>query len=331
MRILQVLLSPRIGGAESAANSLASVWREEGHEVFIAYLDSRGVAPLRRLRHLRQEVHVLRPDVVVSHSALPSIYSRLAVSTSVAPVVCVLHSAARDLDDVKLRFAEIFLRHRAAAVVAVSAAQVVEYQSHFPREQVDLVPNGVGEEFSPSDVSPETFCVVSVGRVARQKDPYTWAGIASQASADDPRLHFEWVGPTGVDSEYERLERVYQPDEGPVRFVGPTDDVASALRRARVMLHTAEREAHSVALLEAAASGLPIVCTEEVGRGLPDWIVREEFTAGDVEGGLAALRRVVTDVDSFSGRARMTAPRVFEEFGVRACARRYVDIFQRVL
>ncbi len=113
MRILQILLSPRIGGAETAANSLTSVWREHGHEVDTAFLDARGAAPVRRLRHIREEVRAFRPDVIVSHSALPNIYARLAVRRSVAPVVCVLHSAARDFDDAKLRLAETLLRHRA--------------------------------------------------------------------------------------------------------------------------------------------------------------------------------------------------------------------------
>jgi len=331
MRILQILLSPRIGGAESAANSLASVWREGGHEVDTSFLDARGAAPVRRVRHIREEVHAFRPDVVVSHSALPNVYARLAVRKSVAPVVCVLHSAARDLDDGKLRLAETLLRYRAAAVIAVSASQVDEYRSRFPDQRIDLIPNGVGSQFFPADDAPTEFRIVSIGRVAGQKDPDTWAGIARRVTATLGDVQFDWVGPTDVDPEYSTLVRALDAGEDAIRFVGPSDDVPAALRRSRMLLHTARREAHSVALLEAAAAGLPIVCTSEVGVGLPGWIVREEFSAGDVDGGVAAVRRVVDNIDAFQARAVSQAPRVVEEYGARVCAGRYLDVFDRLV
>ncbi len=86
-----------------------------------------------------------------------------------------------------------------------------------------------------------------------------------------------------------------------------------------------------MALLEAAATGLPIVCTSEVGLGLPDWIVREEFDAGNVDGGVAAVRRVLEDFDAFQARAISQAPRVLEEYGARVCAERYLDVFDRLV
>lgn len=326
-----MLLSPRIGGAESAASSLESAWARQGHISETVYLDARGSDPFRRLRHLTREVRAFGPDVVVSHSALPNVFTRIAVRRSLVPVVCVLHSATRDFDDLKLRFAEKILGMRTAATIAVSPAQVVEYQSHFPNRRVDLVPNGVGEGFAPTSVPAGDVRVVSIGRVARQKDPTTWAQIASLASSRDPKLRFEWFGPTGIDSAYAALEQELRSDSGAVTFAGPTDDVSGALGTARIMLHTAEREAHSVALLEAAASGLPIICTTRVGRDLPDWIVRKEFVAGDPESGLAALEQVLAELPSLEARARTTAKRVTEVFGVEACAARYVEIFRRVL
>jgi len=330
MRILQVLLSERIGGAESAASSLASEWRAKGHDSVTVYLDSKGNRAFSRVRYLFEEIRALKPDVVVSHSALPNLYTRAAAIGLGVPVVCVLHSAARDFDDVKIRVSERLLRFATAAVVAVSASQVSEYRSHFPRARVDLIPNGVEGKFSPASEMPPGFRILSVGRVVHQKDPDTWSQIARAMYAKDERLRFVWIGPTGLDSDLSSLENVLKGSVE-AQFAGPSSDVATELRQSRFLLHTAHREAHSVALLEAAASGLPIVCTREVGAGLPNWVVREEFVAGDVASGVRAVSHVVSEIEVYEGLARAAAAKVVREFGVGACADRYLQVFSRMV
>lgn len=329
MRILQVLVSERIGGAETAASSLASEWRAKGHESRTIYLDSKGSRPLSRVRHLAGRMRALKPDVVVSHSALPNLYARIAAIGMRVPVVCVLHSAARDFDDFKIRLAEKVLRFKTAAVIAVSASQVEEYRRRFPRARVDLIPNGVGSGFSPAPEVTTGFRILSVGRVVQQKDPATWVEIASRMHAMDKRLEFAWVGPTGMDADLVSIENSLA-GRVETKFVGPSNDVGAELRASRLLLHTAHREAHSVALLEAAASGLPIVCTHEVGASLPDWVVREEFIAGDWESGVGALAQVLSRIEVYEGQARATAVKVVSDFGVQACAERYLEVFTRL-
>lgn len=331
MRVLQVLLSPRIGGAESAASSLASAWAESGIVSEIVYLDSRGTRPSSRLGYLSKQIRRFRPDIVLSHSAIPNLYSRIAKGLMATPVVCVLHSATRDLDDSKLLLLERILRSRAAAIIAVSSTQVSEYQAHFPRQALDLIPNGISHEYTPAPTIPNDVRVVTVGRVVDQKDPRTWAAITQLSAKVDHHILFEWVGPVDLDPGYSSLVSRYSDPSAPQRFVGPTDRVIDALRRSRLLLHTAHREAHSVALLEAAATGLPIVCTKEVGRQLPPWIVRQEFEEGNAEDGHAALRRVIDDLEDFESRARQQAWRVLREFGIRGSSERYLDVFHRVL
>lgn len=246
-------------------------------------------------------------------------------------MVCVLHSATRDLDNPKLLFAEKILRRRAAAIVAVSSTQVAEYTSHFPQQKLELIPNGIGDQYTPSQTIPSDVRVVTIGRVVDQKDPQTWVEITRLSVAVHQHVRFEWVGPVDMDPAYSSLVARYSDESAPQRFVGPTNRVVDALRKSRVLLHTAHREAHSVALLEAAAAGLPIVCTKEVGRQLPPWVVRQEFDEGNAEDGHAALRRVIDDLDGFETRAREQAPRVLREFGIRSSSDRYLDVFRRLV
>lgn len=77
----------------------------------------------------------------------------------------------------------------------------------------------------------------------------------------------------------EYLERLQTSVEtwgltGPIRFQGRTDDAARVLREADVLVHAARQEPWGRVLLEAAASGLPIVATDVGGT-------REMFPDGE--------------------------------------------------
>jgi glycosyltransferase involved in cell wall biosynthesis len=81
---------------------------------------------------------------------------------------------------------------------------------------------------------------------------------------------------------------------GAVELVGHTENVAARLGELDVFLFTSHREGLSVAILEAMASGLPVVATD-VG-GTREQVVEGENgfvrAAGDVEGLAEACARL---------------------------------------
>lgn len=324
MRILQVLLSPRIGGAESAASALAEAWKSAGVHCDLAYVD--GDEPrnqVQRVHELRKHVRRSAPDAIVSHSAIPNIYARL--SSSGRPVFCVLHSATRDFDDRKLRAAERLLARRTTAVIAVSQEQRREYLSHFPRQRVVVIPNGISAGFTPSLRYDPDAPIVTVGRVAGQKNPALWAATARTICNEDSAATFEWYGPTSVEQEWAGLVGDHSDPEGRIVFRGPTAHVADVLRTASIFFHPARREAHSVAILEAAATGLPIVCSADVAATLPDWLPRSTFEAGHADQAITALREVKTNLAAWRDRALLAVPRVQQVFSLSQTAQNYLD------
>jgi len=323
MQILQVLLSPRIGGAESAAASLAEVWEGRGIACHIAYLDrDKPGGAFARVSGLRAAVREIQPDVIISHSALPNAYSRLVAGG--IPVICVLHSAARDFDDPKLKFAEHLLQRRTRSVVAVSSAQREEYVALFPKQRVVVIPNGVSSRFTPAAEFDPRGPVVTIGRVVAQKDPVLWSLTTRTLCAENDDVFFEWFGPLSQGSLPDADERWHLDAGSRARLRGPIDNVERVLQRASVFFHPARREAHSVALLEAAATALPIVCSDEVAQTLPEWLPVSVFASGDASDATRAVREVLVDLASWRREAVLAASRVISEFGIERAASSYL-------
>ncbi|KTS04871.1 hypothetical protein NS283_07995 [Microbacterium testaceum] len=248
------------------------------------------------------------------------------------PVICVLHSAARDFDDPKLKFAERLLQRRTRSVVAVSSAQREEYAALFPMQRVVVIPNGVSSRFTPATEFDARGPIVTIGRVVAQKDPALWSLATRTLCEENEDVLFEWFGPLSQGSLPDADERWHLDAGSRARFRGPIDDVERVLRGASVFFHPARREAHSVALLEAASTALPIVCSDEVARTLPGWLPLSVFASGDASDATRAVREVLRDLASWRRQAVLAASRVTSEFGIESAASSYlaeVDFVQR--
>ncbi len=113
-------------------------------------------------------------------------------------------------------------------------------------------------------------------------------------------------------------------------FKGETADVASVLARASLLVHAASREAHSIGLLEAAAVGVPIVCSDSVSRGLPDWIPVETFAAGSRKELERAVVTVLERIEDARRAALEASRRVREEFTAERCALSYYELLKEI-
>ncbi len=91
-----------------------------------------------------------------------------------------------------------------------------------------------------------------------------------------------------------------------VVFAGPRDDVARLLLAADVMVHPARKEATGTVLAEAAASGLPVVCSGNCGyaylvRQAGGFVLDEPFNLGQM---VRELRRMLGSLKTLRGRQR---------------------------
>jgi alpha-1,3-rhamnosyl/mannosyltransferase len=205
---------------------------------------------------------------------------------------------------------------RADQVIAVSEKtkrDVVDLYGIAP-DKVTVTPHGVDPAFSPDDSEGGGY-VLFVGAIQARKDPLAAADAAAAAG-----LPLIVVGP-----EKERgLANELRARGADVRgWVGQLE-LADLYRGAAALVLPSRFEGFGVPVLEAMASGTPVVLSDDAA-------LRE--VAGDAgvyaDGGDfgAALRRALDD------RARWSAAGLerAKEFSWEESARRTADVYRRVL
>jgi glycosyltransferase involved in cell wall biosynthesis len=159
--------------------------------------------------------------------------------------------------------------HKARVVVAVSdQVRRVLVRSGIPRENIKVIENGVDvEEFAPGPAGraalglPEHATVaLFVGDI---RTPRKNLDTVLRALVTTPGLHLAVAGST-KDSPYPALARRLGL-AGRVHFLGYRRDIAALMRAADLFVFPSRYETFGLALLEAMASGLPVITARTVG------------------------------------------------------------------
>lgn len=203
-------------------------------------------------------------------------------------------------------------------------------------ERVQVVPPGVDlDEFEVTTL-PESPVALLLGAIAPWKRPDLALEVVALAARELPELRLVIAGhPVGRESAglLERLrERAARPDlAGRVEFAGALPDPRPALAGASCLLHCAEREPFGIVLLEAMASGRPVVAP---AAGGPLEIVAEGcgrlYAPGDAAAAAAALVATLTDPDVERTGQRARA-RVAERYASAVVNERWREATAHVL
>jgi glycosyltransferase involved in cell wall biosynthesis len=218
-------------------------------------------------------------------------------------------------DRIVFRFAVRRAVGRAARVLTVSERTRRDLVALYgvPERTIVVTPNGVDPTFAPGG-RPDSYALF-VGAIQRRKDPLAAAEAASAAG-----LRLVAVGPRKDERLAQELERA----GADVRGYLPADQLADLYRRAACVVLPTRHEGFGLPVLEAMASGTPVVAT-------PDEAVRE--VAGDAalyadRAGLAdAIRRVPAERERLvaAGLERARA------FSWEETARRTLEVYVAVL
>jgi glycosyltransferase involved in cell wall biosynthesis len=216
---------------------------------------------------------------------------------------------------------------------------------HVPRDRVHYLPNAVdltrfrlpaaGEREAVRAAAgwpADALVCLYVGRLSEEKG--VMDVLAAWRQIRQPQALLVLVGPdmTGHPLDAGPLARRYVAEHGlqhVVRFHGASDDVARLLRGADAYVQPSHYEAFSNAVIEAMATGLPVVASR-VG-GMLDCIVDNEngllATPADPHDLAARLQRVLEDPAlraRLGTRARQT---VIDDFDEVKIFRKFADLF----
>lgn len=192
------------------------------------------------------------------------------------------------------------------------------------------------ERFRPSPTPPGARVLV-LGAIVPWKRPDLALEIAALAARELPELRLVLAGHAVGPGSRRLLDalrrRAAEPDlAGRVELPGPLPDPAEALRGSSCLLHCADREPFGVVLVEAMASGRPVIAP---AAGGPLEIVSSDcgrlFPPGDAHAGARAVVELLGDRDKARRAGERGRLRAEERFGLASAGRRWREAAAPVL
>lgn len=350
MRIVVVMHSHALGGAERHVLTLLDGLRARGHQAHFAgprngwlgeqvrslgipvlHLGMHGMydalSALKLGRYLRQ----IDADLVHGHSMRGTRYAVWAGARAGVPAVGTAHSttAGRWLQG-------------AQRIIPVSAAVLASLREQGYGEELEApvypgVPdNGVLTPAQRSarraafGLAPQDQALVMLGRLVPEKG-HDLAIAALRRLGDLPVKLFlygdgdaEWIAQLRAQIEREQLQTR-------VQFLGRQDDACRTLGTFDIFLQPSRREALSLSLLEASAQALPIIASE-VG-GIPE-IVHDRETGllvptDDADRLAESIRSLIQDRPAAQRLGAAARRQYLQQFTVTAMMSRIEAVYAR--
>jgi glycosyltransferase involved in cell wall biosynthesis len=194
-----------------------------------------------------------------------------------------------------------------------------------PADEAARVRTGLGGGSRPGDRFLVTM-VAEFGAVKRHA-----LALEAFSRVRDARTHLALVGDGPLEGRVRaQVERLGLSER--VTFAGYRRDIPAVLAASDVLLLTSEREGLNRSVLEAMASGIPVVGTDT--RGIADavgngagWIVMKDDPLGLAE----AIDAAAADPDEVARRGAAARERACAEFGMDSIVAAYDGLYREAL
>jgi glycosyltransferase involved in cell wall biosynthesis len=223
---------------------------------------------------------------------------------------------------------------KASAIVACSQVFKNRAQKFLPSIAIDVIPNGVDlDRFYPekSQRMPDMARLLTVGRLSATKRVEMLVDVVEILHKNGCKIHFTIVGGGASEQQLRQIlteRKVAEIIEVTGRVEQET--MPQVYRRHDIFVSASMQEGMSNAMLEAMASGLPIITTRCEGV--------EELIAGNgiiiekpnAEGIAAAIMQLIQDKHLFSSMSAASRKHA-ELFSWSSVANQYLQYYDDVL
>ena len=323
-------------GADAAVAARLETFGVNYHSVT---LDRTGMNPLRDVRFIFNFARFLRtdpPDIFLGYNIKPVIYGSLAARRARVPRIFSLMSG------LGYAFTEGNARQRLVGRVARSLYRLtlphsaaVFFQNpddlklfldlgllHDSRRAVRINGSGVDlDVFSAAPVFSQPLVFLFVARLLREKGVLEYIEAARRLKDRYPNVHFQLLGRYDTNPSAIKAEQVESwQRNGFVEYLGAATDVRPFLANSSVfVLPSYYREGIPMSVLEAMATGRPIVttdvpgCRETVVEGENGFLV----PARNVAALSTAMERLIRSPDLLAPMGRRSREIAVELFDVK--------------
>lgn len=345
MRILHILSTDHISGAENVAADLCMMFNDEHESAYCSpegqireSLSSRGVTfiPIAAATgtEVKRAIQLFLPDIVHAHGIRATVATVMA-GTKI-PIVSHLHGNGEDMRRVSVKAMTYALSsQRAASIITVSESILQDYvfRSVIQKKSTCLrnilyMPRIA--RLVEQDEQKYAFDFVFLGRIAYPKNPARVAQVAAAVLKKHPGLTFGVIGDGGMKGV---MEEVFEAEgvSDQVVFTGNLPFPYKALGQAKCMLMCSHFEGTPIAALEAMALGVPIVSTpvdgmkEIVAEGMTGYLSDEDAEL------VAAVERILLEPGAHADMSAGTVARFNQLNDERGYRRQILGIYEQAL
>lgn len=253
---------------------------EQVDEIYPLFISRKGINPLIdfiTILNFLRIINRLKPDCILTFSIKPVIYGSLACRVLKVPCIAMITglgtgfllnnwitSIIKRLYRVALRNVEVvFFQNEDDKEIFLESRLVKLSQCRMiPGSGVDI------ERFSYQEVPKKKIAVfILIARMLADKGIFEFVEAAKIVKQYYPHTEFQLLGPLGVQNRtaVSNFQMQTWEDQGLIKYLGETDDVASFIKNSTCVVLPSYREGTSRVLLEAAAMGRPIITTNVPG------------------------------------------------------------------
>jgi len=361
MRLTLVISSLACGGAERVMTTIANYWAARERDITLLTLDDGSVPPfydlddrvchkalglagnsdnratglrnnLKRISGLRQAIRNSRPDIVISFMDKMNIVTLAAAQGLRVPVII-----SERTDPALKSIGGIWNQLRRwtyplADMIIVQSKSALDYFPPQLQSRARIIPNPISRPRIDTQVCEQLVkpSLIAMGRLGQEKG----FDLLLQAFARLKDEHREWtltiIGDGSLRVELESLRDSLGLNDR-VRLPGRVKHPQDLLRQGDLFVMPSRREGFPMALCEAMACGLPVICAacsggprEIVRNGIDGLLIPTE----DVDALTAAMDRLMRD-EAERKRLASGARQVTERFGIEKVMGMWEEALER--
>lgn len=317
--------------------------------VALEALNINRASPFAAIR-LARIIRAVRPDIIHARNFNSWTDTRLAAAIACRTQMKTVFGF-HGLEDhngfsAKQRRRARHLRFGRVQYTAVSNAGrgQLSQELKIPDDQITILRNGIDtDKFAPVDseskkeiraklgIANDAFVIVTVASIVPVKNHFTM--LRAVANGQSGRQKYTWLV-VGDGAGRRALMAAAREHANPpdVIFMGNQTDVRPYLHAADVFMLASKYEQMSIALLEAMASGIPVIVTNvgdhaEIVRHGVDGLVIQPC---DIHGLSVAIRRLAEDGNTRIQMGASARVRIADEFSFKHAANKYVDYYNSI-
>ena len=357
MRILLIIGKLELGGAERQLLILARGLSQAGHRVKVCSIRPGTLVPefeadgvevalwrptgryMRSLPWLVRQVRSFKPDVVHTWLYAANALGRLAASLARAPVII---GSVRNVDSWKGPhdwLVDHMLSYVTSALVSNStgAAEYAAKHSLVRRKRFVVIRNGVpghlmdGRQPTAS-VKSKNFQVLTACRLMPRKNVSYLIDAVASLLPRYPGIALRVVG-GGPDAGHLEEKVEHLGIGSSVELAGPQRDVGPFYSAADCFVLVSTEEGSSNAILEAMASGLPVIASDlSANREIvEDGVTGMLVPSRDVSALAHAIERLVLDPELREHLGDRARQQVREGFSEERYIEEHVALYRRLM